>query len=52
MCATTPSVTLTPACAGALQGYQPTLFECSDNKEALCKLDLCGKHEFIVKCNG
>ena len=33
-----------------LQTYQPTLFQCSDNKEILCGLNLCEKHQFIVKC--
>ena len=51
-CAATPSITLIPTCLGALEGYQPSLFECQDNKQALCSLDLCAKHEFIVKCNG
>lgn len=50
VCATVPSLTLSPNCVDKLVGYQPSLFECSDNKEALCKLNLCGKHQFIVKC--
>merc|ERR1711868_110488 len=52
MCAATPSITMIPLCLDALDGYQPTLFECQDNKEQLCSLNLCEKHEFIVKCNG
>ena len=50
LCATTPPLTLTPECAGPLDGYQPSLFECVDNKEPLCGLGLCEKHQFIVKC--
>ena len=50
VCATVPSLTLGPQCRDLLVGYQPSLFQCSDNKEALCSLDLCGKHQFIVKC--
>merc|ERR1712038_466984 len=49
-CAQNPSITLLPACSGALEGYQPSLFECVDNKEALCSLKLCEKHQFVVKC--
>ena len=49
-CAKVPELTLTPLCAGALDGFQPSLFDCMDNKEALCKLKLCEKHQFLVKC--
>ena len=49
-CAQYKEITLMPICAGALKGYQPTLFECVDNKEALCSLNLCDKHQFVVKC--
>merc|ERR1712117_177565 len=52
ICLTYPELLTFPACSDALQGYQPTLFECQDNKEQLCSLNLCEKHEFIVKCNG
>merc|ERR1712062_710038 len=52
VCMANPSLLTGPSCADALQGYQPTLFQCQDNKEQLCSLDLCEKHEFIVKCNG
>ena len=52
LCASNPAITLIPLCLDALQGYQPTLFQCQDNKEQLCSLNLCEKHEFIVKCNG
>merc|ERR1712037_633866 len=50
ICATTPSITTSPVCSDALDGYQPDLFTCQDNKEALCSLGLCEKHKFIVKC--
>merc|ERR1711936_1564871 len=48
LCASNPSITLIPLCLDALEGYQPTLFQCQDNKEQLCSLNLCEKHEFIV----
>ena len=51
MCAVTPAITMIPLCLDALQGYQPSLFECVDNKAQLCSLNLCEKHEFVVKCN-
>ena len=50
-CARTKEITLTPACQEPLADYQPTLFECDDNKVALCSLSLCEKHEFIVQCS-
>jgi len=50
VCASTPSITTSPVCSDALAGYQPDLFTCQDNKEALCSLGLCEKHKFIVKC--
>ena len=50
VCAQNPAITLIPTCSGALAGYQPSLFECVDNKEALCSLNLCEKHQFVVKC--
>ena len=50
VCAQNPDITLIPACSGALEGYQPSLFECVDNKDALCSLKLCEKHKFVVKC--
>ena len=50
VCAQNSAITLIPACSGALAGYQPSLFECVDNKEALCSLNLCEKHQFVVKC--
>ena len=49
-CAENKEVTLTAACSEPLSSYQPTLFQCDDNKAALCSLNLCEKHEFIVKC--
>ena len=51
MCGATPAITMIPLCLDALQGYQPSLFECVDNKAQLCSLNLCEKHEFVVKCN-
>ena len=50
VCASTPAITMEPFCERHLAGYQPTLFECSDNKQNLCQLNLCEKHQFIVKC--
>ena len=50
VCASNKEITLSPACQPLLQSYQPTLFQCSDNKEILCGLNLCEKHQFIVKC--
>ena len=50
VCASTPAITNEDFCLKQLKGYQPTLFECSDNKANLCKLKLCDKHQFIVKC--
>ena len=49
-CAKVSSLTLTPECKTLLSGYQPSLFECQDNKAKLCSLKLCDKHAFIVKC--
>ena len=50
LCATMKEITLSPACVGPLSDYQPSLLECSDNKDALCSLNLCDKHKFVVKC--
>merc|ERR1712018_677312 len=50
LCASTPSITRLAACTTALVGYEATLFDCQDNKDILCSLDMCGKHEFLVKC--
>ena len=50
LCAQVPQATLTPRCVDKLAGYQASLFECQDNKEALCSLQLCDKHKFLVKC--
>merc|ERR1712038_2161322 len=36
VCMANPSVLTSPSCADALQGYQPTLFQCQDNKQQLC----------------
>merc|ERR1712061_839827 len=52
VCLDNPQYLSSLGCSDALQGYQPTLFQCQDNKEQLCSLKLCEKHEFIVKCNG
>merc|ERR1712061_760877 len=30
--------------------FEPSLFQCQDNKEILCRMKLCEKHKFIVKC--
>ena len=49
-CAKVPAVTLSPVCKPLLAGYQPSLFECQDNKANLCSLKLCDKHAFLVKC--
>ena len=50
LCAQEAQATLTPGCVAKLAGYQPSLFQCQDNKEALCSLQLCDKHKFLVKC--
>merc|ERR1712004_928673 len=50
LCASTPSITRLPACTTALVGYEATLFDCQDNKEILCSLNMCDKHAFLVKC--
>merc|ERR1712088_795438 len=50
LCASTPSITRLAACTTALVGYEATLFDCQDNKEILCSLNMCAKHEFLVKC--
>jgi len=50
VCASTPSVTRTSACTAALVGYKATLFDCQDNKEILCSLNMCDAHAFLVKC--
>merc|ERR1711976_796146 len=50
VCASNPEITNEDFCLEKLKRYQPTLFECSDNKVNLCKLKLCDKHQFIVKC--
>ena len=40
-----------PQCLDAIgPDFEPTLFQCQDNKEILCKMKLCEKHQFIVKC--
>merc|ERR1711868_238056 len=38
VCLANPILLTRPNCADALDGYQPTLFECQDNKEQLCSL--------------
>merc|ERR1712037_546717 len=50
LCASTPSITRLAACTAALVGYEATLFDCQDNKDILCSLNMCEKHEFLVKC--
>merc|ERR1712083_1266999 len=50
LCASTPSITRLAACTAALVGYEATLFDCQDNKEILCSLNMCEKHEFLVEC--
>merc|ERR1712088_680628 len=50
LCASTPSITRLAACTTALAGYEATLFDCQDNKDILCSLNMCAKHEFLVKC--
>merc|ERR1712080_156958 len=50
LCASTPSITRLAACTTALAGYEATLFDCQDNKEILCSLNMCDKHAFLVKC--
>merc|ERR1712062_647590 len=50
LCASTPSITRLSACTTALVGYEATLFDCQDNKEILCSLNMCDKHAFLVKC--
>merc|ERR1712141_576312 len=49
LCASTPSITRLAACTTALVGYEATLFDCQDNKEILCSLNMCDKHAFLVK---
>merc|ERR1712037_158545 len=50
LCASTPSITRLAACTATLVGYEATLFDCQDNKDILCSLNMCEKHEFLVKC--
>merc|ERR1712051_871323 len=50
LCASTPSITRLAACTASLVGYKATLFDCQDNKDILCSLNMCEKHEFLVKC--
>merc|ERR1711990_1109391 len=50
LCASTPSITRLAACTAALVGYEATLFDCQDNKDILCSLNMCDKHAFLVKC--
>merc|ERR1711934_932438 len=50
LCASTPSITRMAACTASLVGYEATLFDCQDNKDILCSLNMCEKHEFLVKC--
>merc|ERR1711894_101127 len=50
LCASTPSITRLAACTTALVGYEATLFDCQDNKDILCSLNMCDKHEFLVEC--
>merc|ERR1712066_1036596 len=50
LCASTPSITRLAACTTALAGYEATLFDCQDNKEILCSLNMCDKLAFLVKC--
>merc|ERR1712223_820162 len=50
LCASTPSITRLAACTTALVGYEATLFDCQDNKEILCSLNMCDKRAFLVKC--
>merc|ERR1711910_217459 len=48
LCASPPSITRLSACTAALVGYEATLFDCQDNKDILCSLNMCEKHEFLV----
>merc|ERR1712119_187523 len=50
LCASTPSITRLAACTAALVGYEAPLFDCQDNKDILCSMNMCAKHEFLVKC--
>merc|ERR1719264_633048 len=50
LCASTPSITRLAAYTATLVGYEATLFDCQDNKDILCSLNMCEKHEFLVKC--
>merc|ERR1712010_366995 len=50
LCASTPSITRLAAYTASLVGYEATLFDCQDNKDILCSLNMCEKHEFLVKC--
>merc|ERR1719458_883216 len=50
LCASTPSIIRLAACTASLVGYEATLFDCQDNKDILCSLNMCEKHEFLVKC--
>merc|ERR1712051_490940 len=41
LCASTPSITRLAACTASLVGYEATLFDCQDNKDILCSLNMC-----------
>merc|ERR1712209_13445 len=50
-CLANPEYISLPGCLDAIgPDFEPTLFQCQDNKEILCKMNLCEKHKFIVKC--
>ena len=49
-CALNPGITTIPACAQAMVGYQPTVFECKKNEKILCNLNFCNNHHFW-KCS-
>merc|ERR1712037_545561 len=40
LCASTPSITRLAACTASLVGYEATLFDCQDNKDILCSLNM------------
>ena len=50
LCAKIKEATLTPTCVQKLASYEASMFDCQDNTEALCSLNLCDKHKFVVKC--
>merc|ERR1712029_1111441 len=48
-CLANPEYISLPGCLDAIgPDFEPTLFQCQDNKEILCKMNLCEKHKFIV----